>query len=129
MATIESLTNKLTYARRQKAYAWAKYYEQVNNALHGDHEHHAHYIRIVGESAIPTHIKEEMREMANILRKKWECPVCMEMIEDGDLDITNCGHFYCKPCLNQMKTVQKGQGKNKWECAVCRRKHSYNDEE
>jgi len=35
--SVEHLTTKLQYARKQKAYAWAKYYEQVHSALHGDH--------------------------------------------------------------------------------------------
>lgn len=127
--TIESLTNKLTYARRQKAYAWAKYYEQVNNALHEDHGHYVAYNRVVAEDAIPTHIKNELKEMAAALKKKWECPICMDMIAEDDLDISNCGHYYCKPCLAQLKQTQKTAGKPKWECAVCRRKHGYGDDE
>jgi len=125
MATVESLTLKLTYAKKQKAYAWAKYYDQVTNALHEDHGHYHQYHRVVSEDAIPQHIKNEMMEMAKTLRKKWECPICMEMIEDGNLEISNCGHYYCKPCLVAHQTHQKSQGKEKWECAVCRRKHSY----
>jgi hypothetical protein len=125
MATVESLTNKLTYARRQRAFAWAKYYSQVNTALESDHSHLATYTRVVSDDAIPEHIKTDLKAMATALHKKWECPICLDMIDSGDLDITNCGHYYCKPCLATMKQTQKDAGKPKWECAVCRRKHAY----
>ena len=128
MATIESLTNKLTYANRRTAFAWAKYYERMNTHLHDDHAHHATYVRYVSDDAIPTHIKTEFAQMAETLKKKWECPICLDMIEHGDLEITNCGHCYCKPCLSQLKQNYKQQGNAKWECATCRRKHNYNDE-
>lgn len=128
MATVESLTTRLNYANKRVAFAWAKYYEQLNNALHEDHGHYIQYNRVVEEDTIPEHIKGQLKEMATALKKKWECPICLDMIEEGDLDITNCGHFYCKPCLTQHKEVQKRDGKAKWECATCRRKHGYKDE-
>ena len=127
MATIESLTNKLTYARKQKAYAWAKYYEQVNGALHADHGHYHQYNRVVSEDAIPVHIKNEMMEMATALRKKWECPICMDFIAHDDLVITNCGHYYCKGCLESWKEQEKKNGNNTWKCANCNRRHSHKD--
>jgi len=132
--TVESLTIKLTYARKQKAFAWAKYYEQVNGAFHADHGAYAVYERIVEDGAIPVHIKEEMKAMALALKKKWECPICLDMIEDGQLEITNCGHYYCKPCLaqhiaHQATQMERGQPKKKWECATCRRKHSFREED
>ena len=129
MASIESLQNKLTYARRQTAFAWAKYYECVNNSLHDDHEHYIAYNTAVAEDTIPEHIKSQLKEMATALKKKWECPICLDMIDDGDLDITNCGHCYCKQCLAQLKQTHKNQEKPKWECAVCRRKHGYKNDD
>jgi hypothetical protein len=130
--TIESLTASLTYARRQKSFAWAKYYEQVNTSLHADHAHYHSYTSIISEvsdTAIPEHIKTELKDMAVALRKKWECPICMDMIGDGNLEISNCGHFYCKPCIARLKETHRGEGKPKWECAVCRRKHGYGGDE
>lgn len=129
MATIESLTNQLTYARRQRAFAWAKYYEEVNRALHDDHTHYLQYNNIITNDMIPEHIKTEIKEMASALKKKWSCPICMDMIEEGDLEITNCGHYYCKPCLTQLKQTAKNSGKNKWDCAICRKKHGFKDDD
>lgn len=129
MATIQSVTNQLTFARRKTAFAWAKYYEQVNSALHADHGHYNQYTTLSNDASIPEHIKAEIKEMAKTLHKKWECPICIDMIDDGDLEISNCGHYYCKPCLTQLKQTQRTAGKPKWECAVCRRKHGYGSEE
>jgi hypothetical protein len=127
--TIDTLTRSLQFARRQKAFAWAKYYEEVRTSLRADHRHLMSYSRVVTDDAIPEHIKADLKEMATALKKKWECPICLGMIDDGELDITNCGHYYCKPCLAQLKQTQKSAGKPKWECAVCRRKHGYSPDE
>lgn len=126
--TVESLTRRLDYANKRCAYAWARYYEVINSDLHDAHATYTTYTRVVSEDALPEHIKNEIKEMATALKKKWECPICMDMIEEGDLEITNCGHFYCKGCLKTLKDTQKAQGKPKWECAVCRRKHNFKEE-
>ena len=60
---------------------------------------------------------------------KWECPVCLDMIKDGELEISNCGHFYCKPCLDTIKDKAQTEHLEKWECAVCRRKHKVSGED
>ena len=123
--SVAQLNTELTSVRRQRAFAWAKYYEQVHSALRDARRHHATYTSTASEEMIPEHIKTQFKEMAAELKKKWECPVCLDMIEETDLEITNCGHYYCKPCLAQLKSTQKAQHKPKWECAVCRRKHGY----
>ena len=120
---------KLIWARKQKAYAWAKYYEQVNHELHNDHANYDTFNRVADDKSIPAHIKAEMKEMATALKKKWECPVCMDMIEDEALEITNCGHYYCKPCLEAWKKTCKDRGDEKWKCGMCNRKHGYGADE
>ena len=122
--TVESLTTSLNYARRQRAFAWAKYYETTNATLVNDRAVFTRVERVI-ESEMPEHIKSELKTMATQLRKKWECPICLDTIEDNDLEITSCGHFYCKACLLQHVESEKGRGKPKWECCVCRRKHGY----
>jgi len=128
-ANPEQLRRKLDYANKRVKFAWAKFYEQTNQRLNSAHTHYITYNRVVAEDAIPEHIKTEMREMAIALKKEWECPVCLDMIASDNLEITNCGHYYCKPCLAQLKQSQKTAGKEKWECAVCRRKHGFKDDD
>jgi hypothetical protein len=123
----QQLQNKLDYAKKQKAFAWAKYYEQVNDALENDHHNYETFNRVADDMAIPPHIKEEMKAMAIALKKKWECPVCQDMIEDGNLEITNCGHYYCKPCLTAWQTQCKNRGDTKWKCGMCNRSHKFDE--
>ena len=55
------------------------------------------------DATIPTHIKEEFLKMGAELKKTWECPICIDMIQPDNLEITNCGHYFCKPCLEGFK--------------------------
>ncbi len=128
-SSVETLNRKLIYANKRTAYAWARYYEVVNLDLHEAHDTYNAYTRVVSEETLPEHIKNEIKEMATTLKKKWECPICMNMIADGELEITNCGHFYCKGCLANLKQSEKKSNKDKWSCAVCRRKHNFKDDE
>ncbi len=125
---MSTLENQLQFARRQKAFAWAKYYEAINQAHEFDHGHYEVVRVIADEAGVPEHIKALMKEMATALKKKWECPVCLEFIPDGQVEITNCGHIYCKPCLQSWQETQKAQRKLKWDCGVCKKKHSYPEE-
>jgi hypothetical protein len=124
---MEALQQKLNYSNRRVKFAWAKFYEQKNAELHADRQHRERYIKVSVEPCIPEHIKDEMKAMAVALKKKWECPVCMDMIDDDTLEITNCGHCYCKPCLEQWKETCKKQGHDKWSCGLCNRKYKYNE--
>jgi late competence protein required for DNA uptake (superfamily II DNA/RNA helicase) len=108
-------------------FAWAKYYGEVREELNSDHVYHTTFIRIADDTSIPEHIKTEMKAMAAALKKKWECPVCMNMIADEQLEITNCGHYYCKECLDTWKQTCKDRGDEKWKCGMCNRKHKFNE--
>lgn len=123
----QSLANQLEYANKRVKYAWARYYEAINTQLETAHTTLTLNTNVVSVESLPTHIKEEIREMSTALRKKWECPICLDMIDHGDLDITNCGHFYCKGCLAAFKQSERNAHKEKWECAVCRKKHGFRD--
>jgi late competence protein required for DNA uptake (superfamily II DNA/RNA helicase) len=127
MATNEQLTQRLAWARKQKSYAWAKFYEAQNQGLEQDWG----VVRVVERTSdeMPEHIKAEFKAMAVSLKKKWECPVCLDMIDHGDLEITNCGHFYCKPCLASWKKTCKDRGDAKWKCGMCNRQHKFNEAE
>ena len=100
---------------RQRRFAWAKYYE----AMREGHEVAVVFVNrnraLTQDPTLPTHIKAEIEEMATAMAKTYECPICLDMIPSGQLDITNCGHKYCKTCLATLL----GQAQPK--CAVCRK--------
>jgi hypothetical protein len=65
------------------------------------------------ELAIPTHIKNELLEMATALGRRYECCICMEPPEPMNLEVSSCGHWFCKPCFAKAKELSP-------LCAVCR---------
>ena len=116
-----NLAQRLQYSQKKTAFAWAKYYESVNNRLTADHRHYTTITQTVvvqSSDGIPAHIKDELIKMSTELKKQWECPVCMDMIKPDTLDITNCGHYFCKGCLAQLKSSTLG---THCKCPICRR--------
>lgn len=113
--------NPHALCKKQKAFAWAKYYESVNERLRVAHNTFTK-IQIVKDATIPTHIRDEFLQMGAELKKTWECPICIEMIAPDNLDITNCGHYFCKPCLNGVKERSRVLCGGIGSCPVCRRK-------
>ena len=111
----QQLQRQLQYSKKQTAYAWAKYYEERETAHTHDTNTFQSLINVEQQQDMPTHIVEELKELSTKLKKKIECPICLEIIDINFLSITKCGHKYCSPCLTQLKN-------NSNKCAVCRRK-------
>jgi hypothetical protein len=110
-ANYEVLYRSMT---KQRAFAWAKYYEAMNTQLGTDHRYYTTITSAV--ESFPAHVKTEMEEMAAALKKRWECPVCLDFIASGSLEITPCGHYYCKDCVGSIKAGPEPK------CAICRKK-------
>lgn len=118
MATVR-LQQQLTNMTKQRGVAWAKYYEVMRN----DATNANIIITMLGvphnppkETELPPHITQEFYEMACELRRKFECPCCLEIVNKDNIKITTCGHIYDDACL----TLMKAQDDPK--CAMCRRK-------
>lgn len=105
-----SLYRQINNANKRCAYAWARYYD-LHEQQHGADTH-----TYTALEAMPTHIVDELKEVMVKLKKKIECPVCLDIIAVEGLAVTQCGHKYCKNCLSALKNM--GDPK----CAVCRRK-------
>ncbi len=105
-----------TSCNKRVAFAWAKYYEANRNRHQSDHTNYGRLKETI--SALPEHIKTQYLDMMTELKKTWECVICIEMIEPNNLDITNCGHFFCKGCLTALKNANPTDCK----CPMCRRK-------
>jgi len=109
---------KYRYALKQKSFAWAKYYTGVNGHLTADYGTYNHYKEIIKVVSLDEFVKKQIVEMSKELKKKWSCPICLDFIEPDDLDITPCGHYYCKGCLAHLKQTTTT---DKVNCAVCRK--------
>jgi hypothetical protein len=111
--TMNSLTRKLNWSKKQTSYAWGKYYEQCRERQVSSIEAYQ-VVSNVPVEELPTHLQNEMREYIKKLKIDIECPICLDVINPDNLEITRCGHKYCKTCFNTLKTTTK-------KCAVCRK--------
>ena len=99
--------------KRQTAFAWAKYYEEVNT----NHEWDSKMYNLYQEQTTGTeYLTKQLKDCFIELKKKIECPICLEVIELENLKISNCGHKYCNECYEQLMKVEKP------ECSLCKRK-------
>lgn len=114
--TNQNLRNQVNLLTRQKSYAWAKYYESLNRAHHLAVVQINTLTRTVSEPTLPEHIKKELSEMASQLKKEYECPICLDTISEGELEVSSCGHKYCKGCFKELLKASEPK------CACCRRK-------
>jgi Zinc finger, C3HC4 type (RING finger) len=113
--------------RKQTKYAWAKFYEMAGERHEVDYRHYRRLTETTQAVGVPEHIKQELKTLAQELKKNWECPICYEMIEHEKLYISNCGHFYCQPCLELWKQQQRQVSTITWKCCSCNRSQRFND--
>jgi rubrerythrin len=113
---------------KQRAYAWRQFYEARAEEHHVAYVHVQNFNHIAEDATVPTHMKTLVTDMGKELKKKWDCPICADFIPDGELDITNCGHFHCKQCIADWVAKCKADHKPKWECPVCKREHKFKAE-
>jgi len=105
---------------RKSKTGWARYF----SLLRDEQQHGIRLMeqidvlrrQVVDNSAtIPTHLKNEIVEMYQALGKHYDCCICMETPDADNIEISSCGHRYCKTCFNQLKETTKA-------CAICRKK-------
>ena len=102
--------------KKSKAYAWAQYFKSETDKQIQLTEQYYFLINITHETkkhsdTLPIHIINEIEEKTQLLKKKIECPICMDVIDIGGLQISFCGHKYCKECFEKLD-----------QCAICRKK-------
>ncbi len=111
--TIEQLQRDIAWSKKQTAYAWAKFYEASRIQLVSDIEAYNQIDTLPPET--PDFVLEQLKEFHIQLKKKIECPICLDIIEPEKLGISKCGHKYCDACLEKLKITTK-------KCAICRKK-------
>jgi len=104
------LENQLRYAKKQTAYAWAKYYEELETRHDNNVSQYNINNQVVGVEELPQHLVKEIAEYTEALKKEISCPICFDVIDKAVLKITGCGHKYCKECFDKIV-----------ECAICRK--------
>jgi len=88
---------------------WAKYFQAENDNHTRQVENYGEQMEVFSQieviESVPQFIKDEMEQMIVKLRLEIECPVCMDIIdaEGGQLEITKCGHKFCKGCIARVR--------------------------
>ena len=122
-----TLPQQITSLKKQKSFAWAKFYEAESQTadntngivamlnISGVPRENGELIRPV---VLPPHITLEFMEMAEKLNKHHTCPCCLDLVNSTTIHITWCGHILCKSCYEILKT---SAGTTKPKCPTCRK--------
>jgi len=94
---------------------WAFYY-RLMEAEHQTQVIYSERLIEVSTQEMPEHIKTEILDLLSQVKAKVDCPICLEVIPEGQIDITKCGHKFCKSCLLEVKRRPNP------ECSICRKK-------
>ena len=57
--------------------------------------------------------------MNEILETHFQCAICSDLLTKSVS--LNCGHLFCKPCVDQWKKKSKSLENQKPTCPICRR--------
>jgi len=110
------LINKCRWFQKQNKYAWYMYFKSQEE----EHIRIIAKIQIVEKTInieeVPEMIKNELKEMYEIMKKQIECPICYDEIGAKDIGFSSCGHKYCNDCLKKLKEQRQPK------CAICRKK-------
>jgi hypothetical protein len=114
--------------KKQKAFAWAKYYEEAGNQaniagttyrmLEASGFDRSLNGTLVKPDTLPPHITQEFMEMAERLNAEYTCPCCFDLVSKETIHLTWCGHILCKGCYDKLK---ERAGRNKPNCPHCRK--------
>ena len=116
---------KAKRSEKRRAYAWARYYEQIQSQSEIA-EGIVRYVEIAvprngaefdRPAVLPNHITTEIMDMAEKLNKDFSCPCCFELMNKETIHITWCGHYVCKDCYEKLPKDERGKKK----CPICRK--------
>jgi len=117
--TYKQLENELRWSKKQTAYAWAKFYEQLEIqydrelVIFNDFKETAEE-----EDGISLHLQALINKLVDKAKEKIECSICMTVINKDTLKTGKCGHNFHESCIATWLATEDAKGK----CPVCRKK-------
>ncbi len=112
---LQKLQNKMKWMEKERKVAWAKYYHELENNQNRQIITYERLVQVPVE-AMSDYAVEEYRKLLRELKKEIDCPICLEVIPPDQVDMTACGHKFCKSCLGELKKTPAPK------CAICRNK-------
>lgn len=115
---------QMTSMKKQKAFAWAKVYDQHGQGAEDARVLNAMFQRdLAGHlqrpAEFPPHITEALWDMANRLNETYTCPICIDLTTRETFHLTTCGHILCKECYARL--VDDAPLNTQPKCPTCRR--------
>ena len=107
------------YANKQKAFAWAKYYEAQQQELEDNTYIYNQYHQLMEDDkvrGVDNHLQSFIKDLYDKSKVVVECRICLEPISKDDLQTGRCGHNFHKNCMDEWKEVDKVH------CPLCRKK-------
>jgi len=98
----------------QRKFAWAKVYEKI--AEKQELYEKVKAMREALTAEMPKHFVDQFVEMADALKREFNCPICLEDVKKDAFAVSSCGHIYCKDCLTQVLAQAEPK------CSLCRKK-------
>ena len=118
---VAKLKRELQREKDKSKLGWAKYYQETRWS-HTALFETLNIIKNIKEQVnnddyeIPLHIVTEINTLYKDQKKKIECPICLEDLEEFAL--SKCGHKYCDPCLKKLIDTSN-------KCGICRKQLKY----
>ena len=111
-----TFTERQYNAQVRKAKAgWAKYFAELESNQERDiiYYEQVKYLPVEGMTDFA---QQQIGELLIKLKASIDCPVCLETIAPDQIEMTACGHKFCKSCLSAIKERPEPK------CAICRGK-------
>tara|TARA_R110000744_G_C19150219_1_gene539329 strand:- start:42 stop:413 length:372 start_codon:yes stop_codon:yes gene_type:complete len=107
-------------SEKQRRYAWGQFYGQMEERFNSSYTQ-VQTVRETLKEVIPEHIKTMLKDLIKKAEMDIKCPVCLDDIEgNDDMKVSNCGHFLCKECYDELK---ERSVKGVVKCPECRKNH------
>ena len=63
-------------------------------------------------------------DKSSSVKKQKKCLLCLENIleQHDDIAVLTCGHSFCVPCIDRLKSIHRARGRTRISCPTCRQK-------
>ena len=100
---------------RKAKQGWACYFKAIEQGQLCDIIYYEK-VKELPVNDMSDYAKKQIEELLIQLKKQIECPICLETIDPKNIEMTACGHKYCKQCINTLKQTINPK------CSICRTK-------
>ena len=103
--SVQQLKKQVKSLQNSKRFAWGQYYGEMSERFDSSYSQ-VQQVRETLKEVIPEHIKTMLKKLIKKAEEDIKCPICLDEIEGKeDMNVSNCGHFLCKECYDELKDM------------------------